>query len=212
MRRKYLIAVVALAGAALASLGQAYAGPTTGKILFNKPPGNQGPTKTYDSAPPGGGKVTATGENGGDPDLYGTDEGFADEGVGIAGTAGNEIVPGTFVQLDLIDLTIPPLTSARLGFRASGITSGGEWEVFGTNTADAIDDSATLLLSGTGDGLIPDLGADIIGVYRYLDVTALSGGILLAELDDTFAAPEPTSLALVGAALFGFGMVRRRRR
>lgn len=54
MRAKHLIAVAALVGGVLANLGHAYAGPTTGKYMFNKPPGNQGPSKTYDSTPPRG--------------------------------------------------------------------------------------------------------------------------------------------------------------
>src|SRR5437762_108233 len=111
MRAKHLIAVAALVGATLAGLGQAHA--ILGGYMFDDPTGDLGPMQDYASDPPGGGDITATGEDVSDfgpslfrpsllllifPDLFGTNEGFADQGVGIAGTANNEIVPGTFIQ------------------------------------------------------------------------------------------------------------------
>jgi|SRR6266436_6690721 hypothetical protein len=83
--------------------------------------------------------------------------GEGNQGVGVPGTPPNEIVSGTFVQLDLINLTIPPLTNARLGFRASGVQSGDVWEVFGTNSAGTLVD-ATFIASGTDANFVPDLG------------------------------------------------------
>jgi hypothetical protein len=52
-----------------------------------------------------------------------------------------------------------------------------------------------------------DLGTDIIGAFRYLDVTVAHGGVLLAQLGIDFTpphghepahVPEPASLALLG--------------
>jgi hypothetical protein len=230
MRGNGLIAAAALVLAALAPSLPANAVPYD----FNDPTGDLGTDFTYGSAPPDGEPVTATGEDTRGPHLFGKND-PGNMGVGILGTTQsngqiNEITPSFYVQLDLINIpppppeieltlapSMPPATSARVGFRASGVDDGDVWAVFGTNTADiprsAIFDEATFIASGSGDALIPDLGTDIIGVFRYLDITALSGGILVAEIDAAVpAAPEPASLAILGSALLTFGVFRFRRR
>jgi hypothetical protein len=43
-------------------------------------------------------------------------------------------------------------------------------------------------------------------------ITDISGNVLLTSVSGNVAAPEPASLAVLGSALIGFGMMRRRRR
>jgi hypothetical protein len=234
MRGKTLIAAAALV-VALAPLGPVDADP----YPFFDPAGFLGQDLPYPSAPSGGPPITATGEDARGPFLFGKNT-PGNMGVGIHGTTSanngqiNEIVPGFYVQLDLINLTPPPpstkitlafapstplVTSPRVGFQASGVEEGDVWAVFGTNEpdipADILFDSevATFIASGSTADFIPDLGADIIGTFRYLDITALSGGILLSQIDVALVrTPEPTGIALLGAALFIFGVLRFLRR
>jgi hypothetical protein len=234
MRGKSLIAAAALVVAALAPLGQVDADP----YPFFDPTGALGQDQPYPSAPPGGPPIPATAEDTRGPFLFGKNT-PGNMGVGILGTTSanngqtNEIVPGFYVQLDLINLTPPPLieiavafapstplvTSPRVGFQASGVEEGDVWAVFGTNEADIpadiLSDSevATFIASGSTADFIPDLGTDIIGTFRYLDITAFSGGVLLSQIDVALLqTPEPTGIALLGAALVIFGVFRFRRR
>jgi hypothetical protein len=90
-------------------------------------------------------------------------------------------------------------------------TVGGD----STLTAEALENgnpvSTSTFNSGIPPGQLADEGfASITGTFNMLVLTG--GGALLAiDNINTPAVPEPGSVALLGAALAGFGILRRRR-
>jgi hypothetical protein len=136
-----------------------------------------------------------------------------ENGLGLTGNANNpdnEITPGNFVQLDLNNLKMPPFTSVNMSFSTNSTTGIDAWQVFGTNTAGTLV-GATSILTGNTEG--PQTLLGVLGTFRYLDVTATAGDILINELDNNInAVPLPGAIWMFGAGLGGLGLLMRRRK
>src|SRR6185437_12639236 len=111
-----------------------------------------GTTATYGSSP-----VLSPPENivasgfgpSGPVNLFGKNDGPGEGGLGRNNDSSgeHEITPGSFIQLSLSQLTLPPLTSTHVSFEASSTQNIEGWRVYGTNTAGTLS-GATLLNSG----------------------------------------------------------------
>ena len=102
----------------LAATGLSISGADAATVLWDfsvGAGGNQGTTLTQDSVPFGIPIVASgfTGIIGTPTDLFRKEAGGDEVGLGLTNdpTGEDEITPGSFIQLDLSALTIPPLTS-----------------------------------------------------------------------------------------------------
>jgi len=151
----------------------ASANATTVTCSFNSPTGDLGSTThTYSC---GGFNITATAFGGGN--LFGKNDGGDEVGVGLTSdpSGQNEITPGHFIQLDLVNILGNNPMSLVIGSN-TGDDRGTIW-----NTSVAGVAGGTALVSNTGSESPFTLNPTL----RYLDLSGTAGNILLGPLTFT---------------------------
>jgi hypothetical protein len=160
----------------------------------------------------GGASITAEGFSASGPvDLWAKVSGSPSEtGLGLANdSAAHEILPGSFVQLDLGTLA-PPGSTLTLVVTGS-IQSGESAEVFHGTTSGTLGGSTTGITAGSVSG--EQQSYTITGLTTgFLDITAGAGNILLDSV--TVVTPNVpdggTTIVLLGGAITALGLIRRK--
>jgi hypothetical protein len=174
-------------------------------------PGNLGTdTATYTS---GGLSVTATGylNTSTTNNLFVKSDGAEETGLGLAGTADDEIGVGQYIYLDMSDLLSHGIDHGTLWLGSAQV--GEDAMVCETSAVGTPGKTDCLTAIGNSSGLT-SLAVDWTSGDPILSITAFgnSSNVLVAKAITASPVPEPSSMALFGTMLLAFAFAYHRLR
>jgi hypothetical protein len=162
-----------------------------------------------------GSSITLNANGPNSPQLFNKQAGAGEMGLGLTNDPNNndnEVTVGSFIEIDVSNVQ-----SNTMGLSVAGnsVQSGESWEIVGSNTKGTLGNSVVVGPNST----MNEVTFNNPSGFQFLDFTVPAGSpstinVLLAAFDSfdrPISTPEPASLAILGAALAGFGLMRRRR-
>lgn len=139
--------------------------------------------------------------------LFGKTEGAHETGLGLVNdrSGNHEIVPGSYIQLDLSALT----HATSLGIQVLSVQQGEGYNLYLSNMKGVAGATYQTGLSSESAYTVPV--ADI-QTNHFLSVSASSGNVLLGSATAATQTPEPTTMFSMGTGLLGVVFFIRRRR
>lgn len=147
--------------------------------------------------------------------LYQKNDANYEYGLGLQSTSDHNIHPGNFMQINMTQLSAQSLLTLEISVGTqSNDESGDTWDLYGTNTAGTLV-GATLLVNTSNVNFpnLVDLTSFLPLGFTYLDLTAVTGNVLLSEIVATSGAtpiPEPSTYLMLGSCLIFTGLARRK--
>lgn len=126
--------------------------------------------------------VTAFDLNGNRLTLFNKNEGFGEQGVGIVGLPDNEITTTNFIQIDLINLLSmnPPPKMIDITLTIQSIQANEGFAIYQSNTSGVLGTFVASSSNPPGT-TVQTIPIPLTG-FRYLNITATMGDVLLSSL------------------------------